>query len=43
MELTITAHLVPLVKISPSPAALLAVGDKAVTREFTLERNGDTR
>jgi hypothetical protein len=40
VELTIAARLLPLVKISPGPAALLAVGDKAATQEFTLERNG---
>lgn len=40
VELTITAHINPLVQISPYPAALLSVHDKPVTREFTLERNG---
>jgi hypothetical protein len=40
LDLTITAHLVPLVKVSPSPAAQLSMGDQAVSREFTLERNG---
>lgn len=40
MELTITTHLIPLVKISPGPDALLTVGDRPVSQEFTLERNG---
>jgi hypothetical protein len=40
MELTITARILPLVNISPARAALLTVGDKAVTQEFTLERSG---
>jgi hypothetical protein len=40
VELTITAHLLPLVKISPDLDALLVVGDKPVTQEFTLERSG---
>jgi hypothetical protein len=40
IELTIGAHVLPLVKISPSPAALLAVGDRPASQEFTLERNG---
>src|SRR5262249_43501933 len=39
MELLMTAHLIPLVKISPASTALLAVGDKPVTHAFTLERN----
>jgi hypothetical protein len=41
IDLQITAHLLPLVKITPSTVALLAVSDKAVTREFTLERSRD--
>jgi hypothetical protein len=40
IELTITARVLPRVKISPDPDALLVVGDKAVTQEFTLERSG---
>jgi hypothetical protein len=40
IELTITAHVHPLVQITPAPAALLTVEDAAVTREFTLERSG---
>ena len=40
LELTITAHVNPLVQITPAPAALLSVEDKAVTHEFTLERSG---
>jgi hypothetical protein len=40
MELTITARVTPLVKISPSTAALLSVDDRPVTQEFTLERSG---
>jgi hypothetical protein len=40
VELTIGAHLLPLVKISPGPAALLTVEDHPVTQEFTLERSG---
>jgi Protein of unknown function (DUF1573) len=40
VELTITARLLPLVKISPDPTALLEVGEKAATQEFVLERNG---
>lgn len=40
VELTIAARVLPLVKISPDPVARLAVGDKAATQEFTLERNG---
>jgi hypothetical protein len=40
VELTITARLLPLVKISPDPAVLLTVEDRAATQEFTLERNG---
>jgi hypothetical protein len=39
MELTITARVTPLVKIAPSTVALLAVDDRPVTQEFTLERN----
>jgi Protein of unknown function (DUF1573) len=39
-ELAITVRLLPLVTISPDPAALLAVGDKAATQVFVLERNG---
>src|SRR5438552_559344 len=40
LELTITARVNPLVKITPAAAALLTVEDKAVTQEFTLERSG---
>ena len=40
VELAITAHVVPLVNISPDPDALLTVTDKAATQEFTLERSG---
>lgn len=40
VELTITARLLPLVKISPDSTALLAMGEKAATQEFVLERNG---
>src|SRR4051812_6079250 len=40
MDLTMTAHLVPLIKISPGAAALPTMGDTAVTHEFTLERSG---
>jgi hypothetical protein len=40
VELAITAHLLPLVKISPDLDALLVVGNKPVTQEFTLERSG---
>jgi len=40
VDLTISASLLPLVKISPGRAAVLAVADKAVSQEFTLERNG---
>ena len=40
IELTITAHVLPLVKISPGSDALLVVGDKGATQEFTLERSG---
>jgi len=39
LELLMTAHLVPLVKISPSTTAVLTVGETPVTHEFTLERN----
>ena len=39
VELTLTAHLTPLVNISPEPDALLVVGDKGATQEFTLERS----
>jgi uncharacterized protein DUF1573 len=40
VELTITARVLPLVKISPDPDALLVVEDKPATQEFTLERSG---
>jgi hypothetical protein len=40
LELTITAHVNPLVQITPAPSALLTVEDKAVSHEFTLERAG---
>src|SRR5262249_56599073 len=40
VELTLTAHVNPLVQISPGSAALLTIEDKAVTQEFTLERAG---
>jgi hypothetical protein len=40
VELAITAHVTPLVKISPDPDALLVVKDKPVTQTFTLERSG---
>jgi hypothetical protein len=40
VELTIAARLLPLVKVSPGPAARLAVGDKPASQEFTLERSG---
>src|SRR6266567_945678 len=40
VDLTITARVTPLVKIDPGTTALLSVDDKAVTQEFTLERNG---
>lgn len=41
LELSITAHLTPLVQISPSPDALVKVTDKPVTQTFTLERSGN--
>jgi Protein of unknown function (DUF1573) len=40
VELTIGARVLPLVKISPGPAAVLSMGDQPATQEFTLERNG---
>jgi hypothetical protein len=40
VELTLTAHVNPLVRISPATAALLTVEDKGATQEFTLERAG---
>jgi hypothetical protein len=40
VELTISARLTPLIKVSPSPAAVLVVENQPSTREFTLERNG---
>jgi hypothetical protein len=40
VELSIAVSLLPLVKISPGTTALVTVGDKAATQEFTLERSG---
>jgi hypothetical protein len=40
IELTIALRLIPLVNISPGLNAVLDVTDRAVTQEFTLERNG---
>jgi hypothetical protein len=39
-ELSLTAHVTPLVQITPGPVALLAVDDKPVSQIFTLERTG---
>jgi hypothetical protein len=40
LDLRITAHLLPLVKISPGTSAELVVDEKPATLEFTLERSG---
>ena len=42
VELTDHRALAAAGEDQPEPAALLAVGDKAVTQEFTLERSGGT-
>jgi hypothetical protein len=40
VDLTITARVIPLIQISPGPAALLAVGEKPASQEFIMERSG---
>jgi hypothetical protein len=40
LELVLTAKVTPLIDVKPGPSALLAVDDKPVTQEFTLERTG---
>lgn len=40
LRLSVKARIIPLIEISPGPAAILAVGEEPAAHEFTLERRG---